>query len=256
MTEKCVQLQQLESELNKLLKPWLFKDYCPNGLQVEGKSEVGKLVTGVTASLDFIEAAIVKKADALLVHHGYFWHGEDQSIAGLKKARIQKLLANDVSLFAYHLPLDMHQEFGNNVQLGRLLGIEIMSQVGKPGEPELVHIGKLSEGIHLQELSELVADRLERQPLIVAGSEKVIDTIGWCTGAAQNYFELAINSEVDAFITGEISEPSAHLARESGIHFISAGHHATERYGVQAVGNHLEEKLELVHEFIDIDNPA
>ena len=256
MAEKRVQLQQLETELNQLLKPWLFKDYCPNGLQVEGKGDVGKLVTGVTASMDFIEAAIAQEADALLVHHGYFWRGEDQSIVGLKKARIQELLANDMSLFAYHLPLDMHQEYGNNVQLGKLLGVTVNSMIGKPGEPELVHIGEIAEGISLQELSRLINERLERQPVIVSGSKEVIKTIGWCTGAAQNYFELAINSGVDAFITGEISEPSAHLARESGVHFISAGHHATERYGVQAVGKYLEDRLGLAHEFIDIDNPA
>lgn len=256
MAEQFVKLDQFEAELNQLLKPWLFKDYCPNGLQVEGKKNIAKLVSGVTASKDFIDAALVENADALLVHHGYFWRGEDPSIVGIKKDRIQKLLEHDVSLFAYHLPLDMHEEFGNNAQLGKLLNLSTVSATGKPGEPKLVLIGELSAPSNIDLFQQTINEKLNRNPLIVRGTKEQIKKVGWCTGAAQNYFEIAIAAGVDAYITGEISEPSAHVARESGVHFISAGHHATERYGVQAVGQHLAEKLGIEHKFIDIDNPA
>lgn len=251
-----MQLSQLEHELNQLLTPWAFKDYCPNGLQVEGKTEVRKIVSGVTASKEFIEAALAVGADALLVHHGYFWRGENQTIVGLKKERIKSLLASDVSLFAYHLPLDMHNELGNNAQLGNLLGIKARSALGKPGEPDLVQVGELAQETQLDKFCLLIQERLQREPLVVQGNREQIKTVAWCTGGAQNYFEIAISAGADAYITGEISEPSAHLARESGVHFISAGHHATERYGVQAVGNFLAQNFELEHEFIDIDNPA
>lgn len=256
MTTHSIELGTLESELNQLLKPWLFKDYCPNGLQVEGKKEIRKLISGVTASQALIDTALEHNADALLVHHGYFWRGEDASIVGMKKQRIQKLLSSKVSLFAYHLPLDMHDELGNNAQLGNLLGIATTSSTGRPGEPELVRIGELSAPLNLPDLLQNIEEKLGRTPLAIEGDIEKIKTVAWCTGAAQNYFELAIAAGADAFITGEISEPSAHIARESGVHFISAGHHATERYGVQAVGQYLAEKLDIEHEFIDIDNPA
>ncbi len=251
-----ISLRELESELNKTLQPNLFQDYCPNGLQVEGRSEVSKLVSGVTASLALLKAAIELKADAVLVHHGYFWKGENQTVVGMKKDRIKLLLDNDISLFAYHLPLDMHASLGNNAQLGKLMGVETKTAIGRPGEPELVLIGELPQPKASNEFSRMLAEKLNREPVWVDAGPDLIKTIAWCTGAAQNYFELAITTGADAFITGEISEPSAHLARESGVHFFSAGHHATERYGVQAVGEHLATQLGVQHQFVDIDNPA
>jgi dinuclear metal center YbgI/SA1388 family protein len=251
-----VSLKQLELELKEVLRPEQFKDYCPNGLQVEGQKEISKLVTGVTACQELITAAVEAGADALLVHHGYFWRGEDQSISGIKKARIEALLKHDVSLFAYHLPLDVHREFGNNVQLAKVLGIEIDGELGKQNNHPIGLVGTISEDTDFESLKALIADKLDRQPLAIEGNSKPIRSIGWCTGAAQNYIELAVAAGVDAYITGEVSEPTVHIARESGIHFFSAGHHASERYGVQAIGGYLAAKFGIDHQFIDIDNPV
>jgi len=251
-----VSLKELELELKILLRPEQFKDYCPNGLQVEGRKEISKLVTGVTACQELITAAVEAGADALLVHHGYFWRGEDQSISGIKKTRIEALLKHDLSLLAYHLPLDVHQEFGNNVQLGKMLGIEINGELGKQNNHPIGLTGTIDQGTDFETLKALIADKLDRQPLAIEGKSKTIKSIAWCTGAGQNYIELAVAAGADAYITGEVSEPTVHIARESGIHFFSAGHHATERYGVQAVGSYLASKFNLNHQFIDIDNPV
>tara|TARA_B100000795_G_scaffold229289_1_gene186309 strand:- start:111 stop:872 length:762 start_codon:yes stop_codon:yes gene_type:complete len=251
-----VSLKELELELKKVLRPEQFKDYCPNGLQVEGRKEISKLVTGVTACQELITAAAEAGADALLVHHGYFWRGEDQSISGIKKVRIEALLKHELSLLAYHLPLDVHQEFGNNVQLGKVLGIEINGELGKQNNHPIGLTGTIDQGTDFETLKALIADKLDRQPLAIEGKSKTIKSIAWCTGAAQNYIELAVAAGADAYITGEVSEPTVHIARESGIHFFSAGHHATERYGVQAMGSYLASKFNLDHQFIDIDNPV
>ena len=251
-----VSLKELELELKKVLRPEQFKDYCPNGLQVEGRKEISKLVTGVTACQELITAAAEAGADALLVHHGYFWRGEDQSISGIKKVRIEALLKHELSLLAYHLPLDVHQEFGNNVQLGKVLGIEINGELGKQNNHPIGLTGTIDQGTDFETLKALIADKLDRQPLAIEGKSKTIKSIAWCTGAAQNYIGLAIAAGADAYITGEVSEPTVHIARESGIHFFSAGHHATERYGVQAMGSYLASKFNLDHQFIDIDNPV
>lgn len=251
-----VSLKELELELKQVLRPEQFKDYCPNGLQVEGRKKISKLVTGVTACQGLINAAAEAGADALLVHHGYFWRGEDQSISGIKKSRIETLLKHDMSLLAYHLPLDVHREFGNNVQLAKILGIEIGGELGKQNNHPIGLTGTIDQGINFQSLKALIADKLDRQPLAIEGSTKTIKTLAWCTGAAQNHIELAVAAGVDAYITGEVSEPTVHIARESGIHFFSAGHHATERYGVQAIGSYLASKFGLDHQFIDIDNPV
>ena len=251
-----VSLKELELELKKVLRPEQFKDYCPNGLQVEGRKEISKLVTGVTACQELITAAAEAGADALLVHHGYFWRGEDQSISGIKKVRIEALLKHELSLLAYHLPLDVHQEFGNNVQLGKVLGIEINGELGKQNNHPIGLTGTIDQGTDFETLKALIADKLDRQPLAIEGKSKTIKSIAWCTGAAQNYIELAVSAGADAYITGEVSEPTVHIARESGIHFFSAGHHATERYGVQAMGSYLASKFNLDHQFIDIDNPV
>ena len=251
-----VSLKELELELKESLHPEQFKDYCPNGMQVEGRKDIAKLVTGVTACQDFIDAALEANADALLVHHGYFWRGEDQSITGIKKSRIETLLKNDLSLFAYHLPLDVHREFGNNVQLAKVLGIAVEGDLGKQNNHPIGLTGSFAEPLNFDSLQSFLEERLGRQALGVAGSSDTIKSVAWCTGAAQNYIELAVEAGVDAYITGEISEPTVHIARESGIHFFSAGHHATERYGVQAMGEYLAAKFALEHEFIDIDNPV
>lgn len=251
-----VSLIELELELRQVLHPEQFSDYCPNGLQVQGRENVSKLVTGVTACQGLIDAAVEAGADAILVHHGYFWRGEDQSISGIKKSRIETLLKNDISLLAYHLPLDVHREFGNNVQLAEVLEIEIEGELGKQNNHPIGLTGAPRRELDFDSLGALITEKLGRKPLAVAGTSKNIRSIAWCTGAAQNYIELAVAAGVDAYITGEVSEPTVHIARESGIHFFSAGHHATERYGVQALGGYLAEKFGLDHQFIDIDNPV
>ncbi|NKB34150.1 MAG: Nif3-like dinuclear metal center hexameric protein [Pseudomonadales bacterium] len=251
-----VSRNELDIELKNLLKPEQFSDYCPNGLQVEGHDQVSKIVSGVTASKALIDAAVAVSADFILVHHGYFWRGEDQTITGIKKARIQTLLNNNISLAAYHLPLDAHVELGNNAQLAKLLEFKIEAPLDANSSNPIVFAGRLNTPMSFAELGSHIGQKLDREPLGIKGVKENIETIAWCTGAAQNFIELAVAAEVDAYLTGEISEQTVHIARESGLHFYSAGHHATERYGVQAVGNYLAEKFTLQHEFIDIDNPA
>lgn len=232
-----------------------FRDYCPNGLQVEGRSTIRKLVTGVTASLALIDAAVAEQADAILVHHGYFWRGEDPRIVGFKQRRLKRLIEHDISLFAYHLPLDMHPEFGNNAQLGRRLGLVAESRFGEDsigwlgtaGDPAVRTVG---------ELARLVSSQLEREPQVIGDVAQPLGRIGWCTGAAQSMFADAIGAGASVYLSGEISEPTVHLARESGVAYIACGHHATERYGVQALGSHLAEQFGITHRFIDIANPV
>ena len=251
-----IALSELVTYTSRLLCVDEFQDYCPNGLQVEGKPQVRKLVSGVTASLALIEAAVATGADALLVHHGYFWTGEDLAITGMKRKRIAGLIKSGISLLAYHLPLDAHPEFGNNVQLARVLGLEVQGRFGAGDGPELALFGKLQTPLSGGDLASHLSQRLGRMPLHVPGGRDPIQTVGWCTGAAQTYIEAAAALELDAFISGEVSEPTVHIARESQIHYFAAGHHATERYGVQAVGAHLAAQFDLQFEFIDIDNPV
>lgn len=245
----------LES-LDGLLQPSLFRDYGPNGLQVEGREPIRKLVSGVTASLALIEAAIASGADAILVHHGLFWRGQDGRVVGWMKQRLQRLLANDVNLFAYHLPLDAHPTLGNNAGLARVLDIRLEEgEASRFGEQRLGFIGQRVLP-SAQALAEDVSARLGRPVTLVPAADRPVRRIGLCTGGAQGYFESAIAAGVDVFITGEISEPQAHYARECGVAYIACGHHASERYGVAAVGAHIAEQLGLDHEFIDIPNPA
>lgn len=251
-----VSLKQLEFELKQVLRPEQFKDYCPNGLQVEGRSEISKIVSGVTACQALIEAAIEAEADALLVHHGYFWQGEDQSISGIKKLRIEALLKHKMTLLAYHLPLDVHEEYGNNVQLAKILGIDIEGGLGKQNNHPIGLTGRFEREMSFSELENLLKNKLGREALAIEGRAERIQSVAWCTGGAQNYIGLAVEAGVDAYITGEVSEQTVHIARETGLHFFSAGHHATERYGVQALGKYLADKFEIEHQFIDIDNPA
>lgn len=246
--------------LNQMLQPERFKDYGPNGLQVEGRPQVQKIVSGVTASLALIEAAAQSGADAILVHHGLFWRGQDGRVTGWMKQRLSLLLAHDINLFAYHLPLDAHPQLGNNAQLGSRLGLQAFDgEAGRFGETGLGFLGARSDGGAYespQALARQVELALGRSVTLVAGAGGPLRTIGWCSGGAQSYFEAAISAGAQAFITGEISEPQAHLARETGVSFLACGHHASERYGAPALAAHLAAELGLAHEFIDIDNPA
>ena len=246
-------LKQLESYFDLLLNVSHFSDYCPNGLQVEGRSEIKKIVSGVTASFELLQAALDEKADVILVHHGYFWRGENECLIGAKRRRIALLLANDISLFAYHLPLDAHPELGNNIQLGNRLGFV---ETGRFGGQNIAAYGKLPQAITLRELGANIERVLSRRPLIIGDEAKLIRHVAWCTGAAQDCFDDAIRLGVDVFISGEISERIVHAARESGVAFVSAGHHATERYGIQELGEHVAKKFGITHKFIDIDNPV
>ena len=251
-----IERRTLLKHLDTILQTAKFRDYCPNGLQVEGHEHIGHIVTGVTASQALVDAAIERGADTILVHHGYFWKGEDERVTGIKRERLKALLANDINLIAYHLPLDSHPVYGNNVQLADVLNLQIDGPLSEedPGMPGL--IGRLPQPMTAREFSELLGEALQRQPLHIGEETDVIETIGWCTGAAQGYLQVAVNARVDAFLTGEINEPAVHLARETGTHFFSAGHHATERYGVKALGEYLQQEFDLLVEFIDVDNPV
>lgn len=248
-----VKINELNHYTQQLMQVERFKDYCPNGLQVEGKSEIYKIVTGVTASMAMLEAAAQANADLVLVHHGYFWKNEDVRIIGIKRNRIKFLLQNDLNLMAYHLPLDAHSQFGNNVQLGKILGI---APIDYMGESNLIAYGHLAQPIRLIDFVKNLELTLQRTPLVIGDLQKTVQKIAWCTGAAQGYFDAAIELGADVYISGEISEQTTHQAIESGVSYISAGHHVTERYGVQALGEHLAEKFNLSHEFIDIKNPV
>lgn len=244
---------EIESHLYVLLDTGRFRDYGPNGLQVEGKPEVRKIISGVTASLALIDAAIAAQADAILVHHGLFWKGQDGRITGWLKARLEKLLAHQVNLFAYHLPLDAHPEFGNNAQFGAKLKLV---PDGRFGEQDLGFIGGPAQPLTLAALTALLQFRVGRPPVVVEGDGRPLRRIAWCTGGAQGYFEAAIAAGADAYITGEISEPQAHYARETGVAFLACGHHASERFGAPAVAAQVAQHFGLQHEFIDIENPA
>ncbi|MGS0740955.1 Nif3-like dinuclear metal center hexameric protein [Glaciimonas sp. GG7] len=252
---KSVSRAQLADYLAEILNIKQYRDYCPNGLQVEGRTEISSLVTGVTASQALLEAAVEAGADAILVHHGYFWRGEDARVIGPKHNRLKLLLTHDINLFAYHLPLDGHAELGNNAQLGQKLGL--IAQ-GRFGEDSLGWLGVVGDTAvrTVGELAQLIETRLRRPPTLIGDPAQPLGQIGWCTGAAQNYLGEAIAAGASAYISGEISEPTVHLARESGVAYLAAGHHATERYGVQALGRHLAERFGIQHRFIDIDNPV
>lgn len=250
----AVTLTQLVQYLDYYLGCNQIKDYCPNGLQVEGKPEINKIITGVTASQALIDAAIEHQADAVIVHHGHFWRGEEPTIVGMKRNRIKVLLDNDVSLLAYHLPLDVHPMLGNNAQLANLLGITIDTTLN-PNDPSIIGLqGHLPMALSVTEFASRVEQELNRKPMVV-DSGKPVQKIGWCTGGGQGYIDQAVASGVDLFLTGEASEQTFHSAVENGISFIAAGHHATERYGVKALGEHIARLYGVDHQFINIDNP-
>lgn len=248
--------QQIIDYCDTLLSVGDYQDYAPNGLQVEGREDVGCIVGGVTASQALIDRAINLGADMVLVHHGYFWKGEPAVITGMKQRRIKALLDHDISLLAYHLPLDGHAELGNNAQLGQLLGVPVAGRFGSGPDGGLAMYGSLEREMTAQALAWLVADRLGREPLLIEGGEHAVQRVGWCSGAAEGYLEQAAALGLDAYISGEISEPTVHIAREMGIHYLSAGHHATERYGIKALVSQLADHFSLECHFIDIPNPV
>jgi dinuclear metal center YbgI/SA1388 family protein len=248
-----MQLKQLCDFCNEYLKVDDFKDYCPNGLQVEANPVVEHIVCGVTASQALIEAAIEAGADTLIVHHGYFWKGEPQPISGVKGRRIASLIRNNINLLAFHLPLDAHPEVGNNVQLAQIMGWQIERSGGEQG---LLFEGHTSQKTSLLDLSQQIESRLDTRALVISAGDHAIERVAWCTGAAQGFIEAAAAAGVDAFISGEVSEPTFHLAQELGVHYIAAGHHATERYGVQALGLEIARRFAIQQQFIDIPNPV
>jgi dinuclear metal center YbgI/SA1388 family protein len=249
MARRC----DVEAFLQALLQPDRFKDYGPNGLQVEGRHEIRRVVSGVTASLALIDAAIAAGADAIVVHHGLFWRGHDGRLVGWLKERVARLMAAQVNLFAYHLPLDAHPQLGNNAQLGMRLN---WVADGRFGDQELGFIAAIPQTTDADALAAKLRSLTGRDALLVPGDRRPLRRVGWCTGGAQGYFEAAIAAGADVFVTGEISEPQAHIARETGVAFIACGHHATERYGAPAVAAELARHFDLDHEFIDVDNPA
>ncbi|MGV0975435.1 MAG: Nif3-like dinuclear metal center hexameric protein [Azonexus sp.] len=245
--------EQLVEYLDGLLQPAKFRDYCPNGLQVEGRSDVVRVVAGVTASQALLDIAVAHGADAVLVHHGYFWKGEDGRVTGIRRQRLKTLLSNDINLLAYHLPLDAHPELGNNAQLASRLG---WLPDGRFGEQDIAWLGSVEAPTTAGQLAARIGAGLARSPLLIGDPARPVRRLGWCTGGAQDYFEQAIALGVDAFVSGEISEQTVHLARESGVAYLACGHHASERYGVAALATHLNQHCGLQCEFVDLDNPV
>lgn len=248
-----MRLTELTEHLDAMLNVALFRDYCPNGLQVEGRAEVARVVCGVTASQELLDRAVSDGADAIVVHHGYFWRGEDGRVTGLRKRRLATLLRNDISLLAYHLPLDAHPQLGNNAQLGLLAG---WTGEARFGEQDLGWLGRPAEVASAAGIAGLLAERLQRPPMLVGDGNREVRRVAWCTGGAQGYFEQAIAAGADVYVSGEISEQTVHLARESGVPYIAAGHHATERYGPRALAAYLRDTLGLDASFVDLDNPV
>lgn len=249
-----MRLNELQELVDRLLNVASFKDYCPNGLQVEGRPEVASVLCGVTASQALLDLAVEGGYDAVFVHHGYFWRGEDSRVVGIRRQRLATLLKNDISLFAYHLPLDAHPVLGNNAQLAEVAGWQASDE--RFGDQQLGWLGEPAGPMSAMDIAAGLARSLEREPQLVGDGTRQVRRIAWCTGAAQSMFEQAIEAGADVFVSGEISEPTVHLARESGVPYIAAGHHATERYGIRALGIYLERELGLRVSFVDLDNPV
>ena len=247
---------ELQVYLNEYLRCGDFEDYAPNGLQVEGRSKILRIATAVTASLAVIDQARLQQADALLVHHGYFWRGENPVLCGMKGQRIAHLIKHDMNLFAYHLPLDCHPDIGNNACLGKLLDIDSVTMHTIGRVKQLLWSGILSQPVTASQFANRIHQQLNRAPLHIRGSDRPIQTVAWCSGGAQDYIEQANDLGVDAFISGEVSERTYYQAKELGLHYFACGHHATERYGIQALGKHLSERFGMEHQFIDSDNPV
>lgn len=252
----AIERDKLVEYCDDLLTSPAIKDYCPNGLQVEGSHEIRRIVTGVTASQALIDRAIELDADAIIVHHGYFWKGESSTITGIKHKRVKALLENNISLIAYHLPLDVHPELGNNAQLAKVLELNVLGLMEPEARPAVGNTGRLKRKMTAGQFAELINTRLGRECLHIGDPEQELESIAWCTGAAQSMIDVAVGLGVDAYLSGEISEPTVHIARETGLHYFSAGHHATERYGVKALGEHLAEQFQIECFFEDVDNPV
>ncbi len=248
-----MQIRDMIQYLDGILEPLKYRDYAPNGLQVEGRSEVRRVVTGVTACRALINAARERGADCLLVHHGWFWKGEEMRIIGVRHRRIRSLIDAGLNLVAYHLPLDDNEILGNNVLLGKALGVEIDARFGEEG---FARTGLLPQEMRVEALAENLAVLFNRKPLCVGKTEGTVRRIGWCTGAAQDMIEDAVAAGCDCYISGEISERTFHLAHELGIAYLACGHHATERFGIRALGEKLAADTGLDVEFIDIKNPV
>jgi dinuclear metal center YbgI/SA1388 family protein len=249
-------LSELVNYCEEVLNVSNFRDYCPNGLQVEGNGEVKKIISGVTASQALLDAAVEEQADLVLVHHGYFWKGEREPVVGIKQKRLKTLLLNNISLLAYHLPLDAHIEMGNNAQLAKLMGWPISAGLDGELGKSVGCLGVLPTESSAEEIRDQLTQRLARPAQLIVAGSRPVKTIAWCTGAAQGYIEKAYEAGADLYVSGEISEQTVHFAKEAGIHYIAAGHHATERYGVQALGKHLHSKFGVEHKYIEIDNPV
>jgi dinuclear metal center YbgI/SA1388 family protein len=260
---KTVLRDELSLFLDDHLQVARIKDYCPNGLQVQGKPIIKKLVSGVTASMALIEEAIALKADAIMVHHGWFWKNDDARVIGQLHSRLKLLMDHEINLFAYHLPLDVHPVLGNNAQLAKVMGWKPLmgSKRVSLGSASVID-GLIWEGRPeasqktLGQLARSISGRLGRDPLVIGDLNKPIKRIAWCTGGAQGYINEAISMKVDAYISGEVSEQTFHAAQESGVAYIAAGHHATERYGIGALGEFVAQKYKLKHQFVDIPNPV
>lgn len=254
-------IEDIMAWLNEQLQPDSFRDYAPNGLQVQGRREIKKIVCGVTASLALVEQAVSEKADAIIVHHGWFWKNENSCITGSKYKRVSTLIKNDINLIGYHLPLDAHPEYGNNACLANMLDLNPLTRDGKPymfGDGDLIWMGEPKQpGTTARQLADLIEERLQRRPLFIGQDDQVLRRVAWCTGGAQGFLEAAINEGADAYITGEASEQVNHLALENGVAYYGAGHHATERYGVQALGDALKRQFpDLEIKYIEVPNPV
>lgn len=246
----------LAKYLSDYLSVTKIRDYCPNGLQVEGKTHINTIVTGVTASQALIDAAIEHQADAIVVHHGYFWKGENPCVVGMKKHRLQALLSHDINLFAYHLPLDVHPTVGNNAQLAQRLDIDVEGGLDASDPFSVAMKGRFKTPISHQTLVNRLAEQLDTAVLSEGDPERLIETVAWCSGGGQSYIDAAAEQGIDAFFSGEVSEQTIHTAREMAIDFFAAGHHATERYGAKALGEHIAETFDVSVRFVDIPNPA
>lgn len=234
----------------------LFQDYAPNGMQIEGQKKIIQICTAVTASDAVIAQACVLQAEALIVHHGYFWRGESPVISGMKRQRIGRILASNMNLLAYHLPLDGHPDLGNNACLAELLGVNSVQMHSVGQTNNLLWTGDLPEASDASELSALIERKLKRKPLCLSTHDRPVRRLAWCSGAAQDLIEQAHQLGADAYLSGEVSERTYYQAQELGIHYYACGHHATERYGIQALGQHLSAQFDLRHQFIDSDNPV
>lgn len=251
-----IETRTLLEYTNNLLEVDAIRDYSPNGLQVEGGPTIERILSGVTACQPLLDAAVEREVDAVLVHHGWFWKNEPAPLVGMKRRRVRTVLEAGINLLAYHLPLDVHRAYGNNAELARLLELSVSGRVDAGGISGLLWFGRLNEPMGADAFARVIGDRLAREPLHVAGGGDIVSTVAWCTGGAEDFIDQAAELGVDAFITGEASERTTHAAREQGLHFYGAGHHATERYGVQALGAHVAERFGIEHTFVDIDNPV